>query len=602
MTYDMKVKKYILISLVGLGVTACESDFLDRAPLTEITEADFFKTVTDLETYTNGFYEYIGPSYNDAGSDNDAIYTGSATINQVVAGNISSSNVSGWNDWDELRTYNYFLNNLGSVSEGNAEDINHYIGIARFFRARFYASKVMTYSDVPWYNKAMGTDDEDMYKPVDSRAMVMDSVMNDLQYSVDYIKEDIGSRTRISRWAALASMARICLNEGTFRKYHAEINLQDDYQRFLEKAVWACEEIMNSAQFSLYGSSGADYGTLFNTPSLDNNPEVILQRASSEALGVGNDTHSVMGWQWALSRSLMESYLMADGSRFTDQPDYAQKSFVEVFKDRDPRLAETFAYPGFKQTETGNAYVPKVTFGCYDQLKFYPRDESLRQGWGRNFTSLPIFRYAEVLLTYAEAKAELGTLTQDDIDKSINLLRTRVQMPGLNMAEANANPDPVLAAQYPNVSSTNRGVIYEIRRERRVEMACEGLRATDIKRWAVGDLFALNNEGAYIPSLGAMDLTGDGVEDVAILANPGDTTRLASLPADVKDKLTLYYLEKEDGTDDGFYLTEGDHGHIGFTSYIQVPRHFESPKHYYLPIPLKQLTLNPNLKQPFGWE
>lgn len=598
----MKVKKYILISLAGLGLTACESDFLERTPLTEITESDFFKTVSDLETYTNGFYGYIGPSYNDTGSDNDAIYTGSSTINQVVAGNISSSNVGGWDDWSQLRSINYFLQHTGNVTEGNAEDVEHYIGIARFFRARFYADKVMTYSDVPWYNKAMGTDDQDMYKPCDPRALVMDSVMNDLQYSVDHIKEELGTRTRISRWAALASMARICLNEGTFRKYHEELGLQNDYQRFLEKAVWACEEIMNSGEFSLYGNSGADYGTLFNTPSLDSNPEIILQRASDEALGVGNDTHSVMGWQWALSRSLMESYLMADGSRFTDQPDYASKSFIEVFDGRDPRLAETFVYPGFKQTEAGNAYVPKVTFGCYDQLKFYPRDENLRQGWGRNFTSLPIFRYAEVLLTYAEAKAELETLTQSDIDNSINLIRTRVQMPGLDMAQANANPDAWLAEQYPNVSGPNRGVILEIRRERRVEMACEGLRATDIKRWAVGDLFALNNEGAYIPALGAIDLTGDAREDVAILANPADSVRLAGLPADVKAGLTLYYLEKADGTDDGFYLTEGDHGHIGFTSYQQVPRHFESPMHYYLPIPLTQVKLNPNLEQPFGWE
>ena len=102
--------------------------------------------------------------------------------------------------------------------------------------------------------------------------------------------------------------------------------------------------------------------------------------------------------------------------------------------------------------------------------------------------------------------------------------------------------------------------------------------------------------------MGAIDLTGDAKEDVAILANPADSVRLAGLPADVKAGLTLYYLEKEDGTDDGFYLTEGDHGHIGFTSYQQVPRHFETPMHYYLPIPLTQVKLNPNLKQPFGWE
>ncbi len=599
----MKVNRYILVSLAVLGFSSCESDFLDRAPLTEVTENDYFNTVTDLETYTNGFYGYIGPSYNDPGTDNEAINTGGSTTNQVVAGNISSANVSGWDKstWGNLRSINYFLEHTGKVS-GNAEDINHYIGIARFFRARFYADKVKNYSDVPWYSKTLAADDQDMYKACDPRALVMDSVLADMQYSVDHIKEEIGTRTRISRWAALASMARICLYEGTYRKYHAELNLQNDYQRFLEKAVWACEEVMNSGEFSLYGSSGADYGTLFNTPSLDGNSEIILQQAADQGLGVGNNSHCVLGWQWALSRSLMESYLMQDGSRFTDQPDYDKKTYKEIFENRDPRLKETFVYPGFKQTEAGQPYLAKITFGGYDQLKFYPRDETLRQGWNMNYTSLPIFRYAEVLLTYAEAKAELGELTQEDVDKSINLIRKRVQMPSLNMAEANAKPDPWLAEQYPNVSGENKGVILEIRRERRVETACEGLRWSDIQRWAVGDLYAVNNEGMYISQLGAFDVTGDNVVDIAILASPDDESPIASLPEDIKTNLSRYYLKKADGTDDGFYLTEGTKGHIGFTSYIQVPRHFESPKYYYLPIPQSQINLNPNLKQPFGWE
>ena len=116
----MKVKKYILISLAGLGLTACESDFLERTPLTEITESDFFKTVSDLETYTNGFYGYIGPSYNDTGSDNDAIYTGSSTINQVVAGNISSSNVGGGGDWGQVGSLQYFLQDTRKVTGSKA--------------------------------------------------------------------------------------------------------------------------------------------------------------------------------------------------------------------------------------------------------------------------------------------------------------------------------------------------------------------------------------------------------------------------------------------------------------------------------------------------
>lgn len=598
-------RNYILISMALLGLASCETDFLDRAPLTEITDTDFFKSASDLEIYSNGFYEDINASYQDPGTDNDAInLNGQVTMNQVVTGTLTSANAPGWTwsgDWAKLRSYNYFLQHA-QLLDTTDEEIAHYIGIGRFFRAYFYADMVKSYSDVPWYNEALSADSEEMYKACDPRAMVMDSVMNDLQYAVDHISEDIGTRTRISKWAALALQARVALYEGTYRKYHAEIGLQGDYERFLEKAVEACETIMSSGQFSLYGNSGADYGLLFNSPSLDSNPEVILQRASDKSLGVSNNTSSVQGWQWSLSRSLMETYLMADGSRFTDQPGDDRMGFKDVFEGRDPRFKETFTYPGFKRTESGSPYIPKITAGCYDQLKFYPRDESLREGWDMDYTSLPIFRYGEVLLNYAEAKAELGTLTQEDLDRSINLLRARVQMPAMSLSDANAHPDAWLIEQYPNVSGTNRGVILKIRRERRVETACEGLRWNDIQRWAVGELFALNNEGAYFPSLGAFDITGDDREDIAILANPSNTLRLQGLPADVRSNLTLYYLEKEDGTDDGFYLSEGESGHINFTSYLQNPRHFISPKHYYLPIPLSQMTLNPNLKQPYGWE
>ncbi len=591
----MKLYSIFLIGLAVLSLTTSCDDFLDRAPLTDITEKKFFNTSSDLETYTNGFYDWIGASTDDIGTDNISIYTGGSTTDQMMTGAISSTNIGGWSDWGNLRSINFFLDNAGRAS-GNAEDNAHYVGIAKFFRAQFYAGKVKHYSNVPWYSTALAVDDSLLYKTQDSRKMVMDSVLNDLQYAVDHIKTAIGKRTRISRWAALALMGRICLYEGTFRKYHSEVGLEKDYTRFLEKAVWASEEIMKSNQFALYGHSAKDYGDMFCAENLDNNPEIILQQACDKDLGVGNNTHSVMGWQWSLSRSLMESYLTKDGKPFTSVPGYDKESFVEAFQNRDPRMRETIVYPGFKQSPTDStAYRPKISFGGYDQLKFYPKDPELRQGWGLDFTSLPIFRYAEVLLIYAEAKAELGTLTQSDLDKSVNLIRKRVGMPALNMAVANAHPDPALKKQYPNVQGSNTGVILEIRRERRVEMACEGLRWDDIQRWAVGDLFAVDNQGLYISHLGAIDMTGDGKADIALLASPADDKTIAD------QSLTRYYLKKADGADDGFYLTEGTKGHIAFTAFQKNPRSFKSPQYYYWPIPEKQISLNGNLKQQFGW-
>lgn len=601
----MKYNQYITAGLLLIGLTglfSCDSDFLDRAPLTSVTDKDFFKTVTDLETYTNGFYSYIGANTDDTGSDNVSIHTGGNISDRVVTGKISSSNVDGWEDeWENLRSINYFLAHADNAV-GVEKDINNYIGIGRFFRARLYVGLVKNYSDVPWYSYPLAADDESMYKAADPRAAVMDSVLTDLEYAVDNIKEDLGSKTRISRWAALAYMSRVCLYEGTYRKYHSELNLSSDYKRFLEKAIWACEEIMKSEHFGISGTTGADYGALFCSPKLSSNLDAILIQEADAALGVGNNTHAVMGWQWSLSRSLMESYLMQDGTPFTQTKGYDKKTFVEVFEGRDPRMAETISYPGFKQTIIGDPYLPKLTFGGYDQLKFYPRDETLRKGWGMNYTSLPIYRYAEVLLNYAEARAELGLLTQDDIENTINKIRARVGMPGLDMAKANGTPDPVLMTQYPNVSGSNKGVILEIRRERRVEMACEGLRKEDVQRWEVGRLLADSQEGIYVDKLGAFDVTGDGEPDVAVLASPQDQSPIADLPESVQTKLAKYYLLKEDGTDDGFYLTNGTNGFVAFTVNQKVPRSFVNPQYYYLPIPQEQILLNDNLKQPFGWK
>jgi hypothetical protein len=604
-----KINSIITGTLYLFLLVSCDADFLERYPKTAITDKEFFNTVTDLETYTNGFYSYIPPVYADYGSDNLSIHTGSLSndqmiisMDQVVIGNVSSSNIKGWDNWNKLRSINYFLANAGKAT-GSAADLNHFQGIARFFRAKFYYEKVMDYSDVPWYNTPLATTDEALlYKAADPRTLIVDSVLSDLQFAVDHIKPELKTKTRINRYAALALMARICLHEGTFRKYHAELKLENDYTRFLEKAVWACEQITAGGEFAITGSSVADFAALFSSASLDNNKEIILQWAASKDLGVTTNTNTVLNWQWSLSRSLMESFLMADGTPFTQTAGYDRKNYLDVFKNRDPRLAETICFPGFKRSPDSSPELPGIKFGGYGQLKFFPKDEALRGGWAMDLNSLPIYRLGEIVLIYAEAKAELGTLTQADLDHSVNLLRTRVGMPALNMSQANATIDPALAAYYPNVGGANKGVLLEIRRERRVELACEGLRAADLKRWAAGEHFADNNQGIYIPQLGAYDMSGDGEPDLAILASPTETGPIDNLPDEQKKRLSYYYLKTKDGVDEGFYLSEGTKGFVSFTAYQKNPRTFVAPKYYYTPIPKQQVLLNPQLKQPFGWE
>jgi hypothetical protein len=605
-----RISKYI-ISLICVAAlfAACNEDFLDRAPQTAITEGGFFKTVSDVEAYVNWLYTTSRPGYEfqDWDSDNVTTYTQGDEYWNMIRGLLNKENVDGswWNvnKWSQLRGINYLLDNVQDVS-GTEADLQHFIGIARLFRAWFYIGMVNRFSDVPWIDRALPSNDPDIYKAADPRTLVVDNIVADLEFASANIKTTLGNRTRINRYAALAVLSRFCLYEGTFRRYHPELNLASTAEPFLQRAATAAEEIMNSGVLEITGQGVLDLGNdmyrapgyqeLFNSMGLGGNAEVILW-ADQTQNATGARTGWILSTISSLSRSLMESFLMKDGSRFTAQPGYETKTFVEVFKNRDPRFAQVFAWPGFSYYE--GTYYAAPRLGGYGQLKFHPINEQQKAGDGY-YGAFVIFRYGEVLLNYAEAKAELGTLTQNDLDRSITLLRNRVEMPALNMAAANASTDPVLEAQYPGVSGTNKGVLLEIRRERRVELACEGLRQWDLNRWYAGRLLGEPQQGIYLPALGAYDVTGDGVDDVVLLQNVGDE---AAYTAEERAKLQFYYLYDENGNEGLIYLENGTSGHVMMTTDKSWGKGFKEPQYYYRPIPISETVLNPNLTQPFGW-
>lgn len=596
----MKFNKsiYIALILVGATVSSCKKDFLQRNPQSGITENVFFSTPADLETYTNGLYAQLQVPVDDMNSDNIATHNITVETDLLVRGAITQDNyTTGWTkaDWGKLRSINYMLDNVNKVT-GNQVDINHYIGIARFFRALFYFDKIKKYSNVPWISSVVGSEDEALKKGQDSRAFVADKVLEDLQFAVNNIKSSSGN-TRITKWSALVLLSRFSLYEGTFRKYHSELNLTNDYNRFLTIASDASTRLMNEGGFNIYstGNGAADYAALFNSNALSANKEIILWADYDQGLDIGNSSALVLNFNFALSRSLAESYLNTDGTPFTN----FTKPFVQLFIDRDPRMKATINYPGFLQPGNSLPYKINPTMGGYGQIKFYPALSSLNLGYGKQYNDIPVFRYAEVLLINAEAKAELGNITQADLDLTINKLRTRVNMPNLNIGVA---LDPALVNLYPNASGTNLNVLLEIRRERRVELACEGLRYDDLMRWKVGKLIQNSQQGVYIPALGAYDVTGDGIEDIAVLASPSDESPIASLSATIKAALTKYYLKDASGGNNTFYLSNGTSGFVAFTRDRDQPRTFIEPKYYYRPIPRSEILLNPNLKQAFGWD
>lgn len=596
----MKKIRYIIscLFLAWVVCISCSDDFLQRTPQTKLTAEGFFNTASDLQLYVNGLYttnmRFARETFLDTESDNYAFYSSNTGLDLILSGGATPENAAEWTEWDQLRAINFLLE-YAPKATGSQVDIDHYVGVAKYFRSLWYFNKIVFFSDVPWYGRPLQTDDDELlYKAADPRTLVVDSVLADLQYAVDYLKADMGDKSGIHKYAALAQMSRFCLFEGTFRKYHSELNLQNTANRFLEKAIWASEQLIASGRFDITGNSGADYGALFNSPggTLASNPDVILMFNVSRESSVGHNSHIIIESNTvALSNSLMETYLMADGTPFTSQPGYNEKTLVEAFRDRDPRLSETFVPPGWVLPYTGAVWFNLPSRGGYGQLKGYPVDLSLRNGWDANYNALPIYRYAEALLNYAEAKAELGTLTQTDLDNTVNRLRSRVGMTArLNLAAANAAPDAILAGQYDKVTGENKGVILEIRRERRVEMACESLRFRDVTRWAAGKLFSEYPKGMYVPALGPLDVTGDGQPDVAFLRQ-GD-----SEPEGIAQ---VVYI----GPNEGVYLDgpDGTSGHVMFSADKINKKPFEEPKWYYRPIPLYQTQLNPNLKQVFGW-
>ncbi len=577
-----KVTQLAAIIMFSLIITSCEKDILDQPPGDAITADEFFNTPEDLKAYTNDLYQVLHTTSvytEDVDTDN---ILGVSAGDRLKGDRIvpTESGSGGWS-WGDLRKINYFLENYDRVEDPEATA--KYSGIARFFRAYFYFDKVKRFGDVPWYSKVLEQGDEDLYKARDPREVVMDSVLADINYSVENIPAE-KQLNRITKYTALILKARICLFEGTFRKYHG----LDGAEKFLNEAVSASKALMDSGAYTLYTSGGEDsaYLDLFARTNQDMTETILA--ADYE---FGKRTHDLayrmtaptLG-KWGLSKNLVNSYLMKDGTPFTDQPDYDTMEFYEEMQNRDPRLTQTTAGPHFK-TYGSDVEEPvdlDITSTGYRVIKALP-PKGPQWGSGGSYNDIIIFRYAEALLVYAEAKAELGTITQEDLDLSINKLRDRVGMPHLNLDEANSNPDPYQDALYHNVEQgPNKGVILEIRRERRIEMVNEGLRWDDLMRWKEGKVVEKPILGLYFSGLGAYDFDNDGDPDVYVYE--GDDS---GIPESVTSTIDVSSRP----------LTNGTSGNlIPFTGGT-----FVEPKDYYYPIPIEDLELNENLEQNPGW-
>ena len=579
------MKHTIINALFLSAAIACISceDMLDYQPKDRLSPDTYFKTETDCELWTNNYYTVFPSAEGIYSEPYDVI------VRDVLADEISGVRKpmptdGNWN-WEKLREMNFFLSRASQVEDESVR--LEYEGLTRFFRAYFYFEKVKRYGDVPWVDRPLGSDEEELYEGRDPRESVMEKVMEDVDFAIANLPE-VQNVYRVTRWTARALKSRIALFEGTFRKYHG----LDGYEEFLQACVNASEPFL-TGPYSIYTSGSTPYQDLFTSQNAIET-EIILARAYTSAIsGMTHDvnghlTGATMG-RPGMTRNVVNMYLMRDGSRYTDQEHYDTKTFVEECKNRDLRMAQTLRTPGYKRIGGSKELAPDLSRSTtgYQLIKYLTEEKYDANKASTN--DMPLFRLAEVLLNYAEAKAELGTLKQADLDNTIRPLRVRAGLPDLDMEEANANPDPYLSSPetgYANVTGDNKGVILEIRRERTLETPMEGLRYWDIMRWKEGKRFEKPIEGLYFPGTGEYDLDGNGSVDVCIY----DTEKAPGNSADV------LYLKL--GSD--IVLSEGTSGNV--LAHSTQQRIWNEERDYLYPIPTDDRVLTQGaISQNPGW-
>ena len=600
------MKKIVYTAILAcLTLTSCE-DFLDRQPIEKIGTDVYFKDEASLEKYTNGFIHYYLPSatdltFGDGNSDivqviNTSSYLFQPTWNPSLQGGWTSST------WNFNYYINTFLERMHEAKGVSEEAFAHYEGMARFWRAWNYFELIKTFGGVPWYDYVIkSTDLEALYKPRDSREYVMDKILEDLNFACDhcFASKEWVDNTKINKWIALGIKSRICLFEGTYRKYHKvdpstgkawnpEYNKND---KWLREAVDACEKLMEGGVYSLVNSPAAvesQYRSLFTSDEVKKQ-EVIWAREYSKEKNIMHNitwyyTSGSMGQGWSLDADFVYTYLNRDGSRFTADSEFKTKTYNEIFANRDCRLSQSVISPDYRKLVGGTSklYAPdfSVSYSGYQVIKFNIDDDSFEAS-GICTNSLPILRYAEILLNYAEAKAELGEFDDAIWNKTIKPLRERSGVNGNRPSQI----DTYLQDYYYTAEDGNAKIgdkdILEIRRERAIELLLEGRRYDDLMRWHLGHLLNKQWYGIYIGALDkAYDLNNDGINDVCVVDGK------AGSEAGVK----YIMLSSARG------LEHNTYGRLT----INLERHFNDQR-YVHPIPKVAIDNNENLAQNIQW-
>ncbi len=548
------MKKYIKLGLIisGLCFASCDDGFLDVAPLDVVTNETFWESEEQLILALNGLYGNV-KAKNTVDMENmgdNTLWPSTTAYQQIGSGNFANDlgtlNTEWTTQYRAIRQANAFLENY-ERAEMDPDRRESLAGEARVIRALGYLFLTSFFGDVPLVTTTLTVDE--VFVPRSPRAEVISFLFEDLDRAAASLPVEIRSGQqlgRMSRGSALALKARIALYNGHY-----------------DVAEEAAKQVMDLGVYELFniGDPSRNYYELFTYNGRQANrlnKETIIGRLHLPDLVLHNLSREIQVpdqvIRWNPTKSLVDSYLMVDGLPIDSSPLYVEEGYDDVFENRDPRMVQTILSPGsawggrfdgradntdpsiFVEPKFNNDRRGAVTVTGYYFTKY--AEISTVGLVGRDHNDIHLFRYAEVLLTYAEARMEQGSLTQEDLDMSINLLRDRVGMKHMILDE---------------LAEAGLELRDEIRRERRVELALEGQRYFDILRWRDGASLA---------------------EDVK-----GIKKAWASNPAFVAN-----FAEDSEG-----YI-------IAYSG-----RTFVEPRNLLWPIPLPQLERFPGLGQNPGW-
>lgn len=594
------MKKYISIVYLAILAVSCS---LYEKPEAYASKADIFASEDGLQSYSWSFYKAL-PSLNNIPicEASNVDYAACRSFSGYYSEDAYTAETPTSWSWDNLRNINYFLDGLESEEcTVDVEKKKHYEGLARWFRAYFYYDKLTNYGAVPWFEHCLSnTDLDEMYKPRDSRDVIIGHIIEDLDFAWENIATtESQENSLVSKYAALALKSRACLFEASYRKYHGESGTLFTVKGLYEQCVDACDKLMNSKVFSLNTTTVSDsymntssrgaYRSLFYSRTILTN-EVILGRAASKEEGVKGEANwrfnsGSYGNSYCLSRAFVQTYLKTDGTFYSDAAAYSTIAFKNEFTNRDLRLKQTVKGPEYAMSG-GSSFdkvadiVNNVAPTGYHPIKFV-EDITSKNNKSDNENGYPIIRYAEVLLNYAEAKAELGTITDTDWQNTIGALRKRA---GISASAAAVTTLPTTVDSYLQKTfypKTTSAVLLEIRRERAIELVYEGFRANDLKRWAEGKRFeTVPWTGIHISGLNTpIDINGDNVTDYYFTEKEVD-----EIPAQYK----MYYVKiLPDGSDEqGLRADQNPNGGYDLRYELSLKRKwYDDGRQYLNPIP-----------------